>query len=620
MPRRRSPARRRYDDDYDYYPRYGGYGRRRGCLGSLQHFFQNALITFLIGLGSILFFLIILLIAFNFTLFIEILVYALYVVAGLAAIGIIYLIVRMFTAMSRRISTARAEKAKSLQENERVRLAQVKIEHEQEQLYERRAKRGREEYATQQPYSAPRAARPTVNFQEQRYAQEHYSQEYLVRRLPEPDLEEELEPEIVIPNMPTKGQVFLYRDYERLLQPGEFLAGIRKDGSAHVAKWADYKVCIILGTSDSGKSNTATEKCVCGVRGGGWLVVCDPGAEKPDSLTRRILPLAEALMPGTIFAMEHPDCMNNIRAVSEEYDRRRRGSDMSIPIFLIIDEFNRLMRDGSIAKELNKLIETFAQEVRGYNINVILCTQRVTGLAAIRNSVISCIAHRSQPSESSKIIPARFAKYTNELAKGQTFVHDENGNVFALQQTLIETQDVQALADAWQQRSRRSRAPRPTQQGMQSASPLPQVPQPRRVTQQPGNIPGNIPPQRRTTQQPGNQPGGIPGNIPQRRTTQQPGNQPTNIPGNIPQRRTTQQPGNRPDLPASATWEQVNIPQPVPRAPIPPQAPGSQSRQRQRPDPATDELAPRTISPDPFDALAALRDQRQHKKNIPRNN
>jgi hypothetical protein len=167
-------------------------------------------------------------------------------------------------------------------------------------------------------------------------------------------------------------------------------------------------------------------------------------------------------MPGTNMALEHEDIMQNMERFRVELEHRRRGASIDIPILLVIDELNGLLMNKSIKKELTELIELFAQQARGYNMYMILCAQRTSGLAAIRNSVIGYICHKCPEMESSKILPSRYAKLTPELGVGQTFVCDADGQIEPLQQTLILPEDMQ----------------RPSRQRTATTSSVPQRPTP----------------------------------------------------------------------------------------------------------------------------------------------
>jgi hypothetical protein len=464
---KRSPSRRqRYYDDFDddsYRPRR----QPGGFLTPIFRFVQNVVMVLLFVMGAIVLVIFLFLIALHFATFVHILIYALYVVAGLAILGVLYAAARIFTAISHRISEASVARSKAKVERERVRMEKERVQQARNQVQLQQSEMRREEYAFYQKYApgseqSPRRTRvlhdETITPDQQDVGQTtsrevRRESPYRTRVLPQqadvreqpahPELEpQEPKSELEELGMPKKGQIFSYRNYRHLLKPGQLIIGIRKDGTVRIGSWQDFKILLILGSSSSGKTTTTLEKCLCVVDEGGQLVVCDPGGFKPDSLIRRMAPLQGALMPGTSMAMEHADIMHNVSRFQQELERRRRGASMEVPILLVIDELNGLLMDKTIKKELTELIEKFGQQARGYNMYMILCAQRSSGLAAIRNSVISFICHKCPEMEAGKILPARYAKYTSQLGVGQTFVSDADGFIEPLQQTLITKKDL----------------------------------------------------------------------------------------------------------------------------------------------------------------------------------
>ncbi len=472
---KRRPSRRRqryaYDDEYEYPYRR----RRNGCLASIRRFIRNLVIVVLTAVGAIVLFILVLLIAFNFSLFVQILSYILYIAAGLAALGVIYLIVRIVTAISQRFSTASAARARAKLEHERARVERQRVSQAQVQVRSQESKLYREERVFQQKYGSPELQSPRrihmvrqegppqgVPLTPQMPRRTRTLAEYgSPPPMPQPSAPPALAPKSALEmlGMPRKGQIFLYRDYQRTLRPGQIIVGIRSDGSPRLGAWDDFKILLILGSSSSGKSTTTLEKCLCIARNGGQLIICDPGGFKDDSVTRRLGPLEYALMPGTMAALEHADIMQNVECFRLELERRRRGADMSVPILLVIDELNGLLMDKEIKKDLTELIEKFAQQARGYNMFMVLCAQRASGLSTIRNSVISFICHRSAELEAAKILPSRYAKLAPELSVGQTLVCDMNGEIEALQQTFLEPEDIE---HNFTRRPRRSTVPVPS--------------------------------------------------------------------------------------------------------------------------------------------------------------
>jgi hypothetical protein len=188
------------------------------------------------------------------------------------------------------------------------------------------------------------------------------------------------------------------------------------------------------------------EKVLGFVMGGGLIVPCDPHARKSESLFNRIYPLKAALYPGATFAVKHEEVLKNMRLVKRLLEERISGADASIPVLLVVEELNRLMRDTVIAKEIAEIVEMIGQEGRGFNVYVIIGGQKITGLAEIRQSIISFIVHRVDETEARLCIPARYAKYAQELGPGQCYVKDADGITKAGLQVLTTLQDVEQAA------------------------------------------------------------------------------------------------------------------------------------------------------------------------------
>ena len=444
MPRSRRGRRIRNRDDAYYYEDYAP--RRRGPLAALSRFFTGVVTFFLVTIGAILLFCILLLIVFNFTVFTTILTYALFVAGGLAVLGILYLAIRTITAISQRLSQASIARAHAKQEQQKAMQARVQVQGQQFELA-----RKKETVAVQQQARdfAPASEAPRRTRVLSLPAEEDASS--FAPAWEDPHRMHVLPPGMETPASvgvraasPGQQRVFYYRDYQHQIQPGQLIIGIRPDGTARIGSWQDFKITLILGASSSGKSTTVLEKCLCLVESGGQLVICDPGGFKPDSLIQRLGPLQHARMPGTTLALEHADIMKNVERFRVELERRRRGADMTTPLLLVVDELNGLLMDKDIKKELTELLEKFAQQARGYNMFMVLCAQRASGLAAIRNSVISFVCHKCPEMEAAKILPSRYAKLAPQLGIGQSFVSDANGFIEALQQIFISPEDIAA--------------------------------------------------------------------------------------------------------------------------------------------------------------------------------
>lgn len=246
-----------------------------------------------------------------------------------------------------------------------------------------------------------------------------------------------------------KPQPVYYRAIKQLIKPGQLLIGIKPDGTLRVGEWNDYKTVLVLGGSSSGKTTTIIEIVLCAIRAGALIVVCDPHANKEDSLLRRIHPLRSFLFPGTMFAVDHKDIIKNVRAIKKELDRRVKDKSgvKQRMVVLIVEEWNRLQRDKQVADELMEIAQELGQEGRGFNIFGVFGAQQITGNVELRKSVISAIVHRVDESEAQLVIPTRYAKFAPELSTGSTYVKDSDGRTEALQQALVTVQDIQETAN-----------------------------------------------------------------------------------------------------------------------------------------------------------------------------
>jgi hypothetical protein len=253
------------------------------------------------------------------------------------------------------------------------------------------------------------------------------------------------------------------------LKPGQVLKGIAPDSrELRTGEWDDFKTLLVLGSMASGKTTTIVCKTVEAVQGGAEIVICDAHAKKPDSLYRRMLPLAAFLFPGTQFAVSHDEILSNVFLAGEELERRIQGGRYTRPLVLVIDEVNRLADDEEIAQELLNVLAKIGREGRDFHTYVIAGLHEVTYLARLRKKFVSFIVHRVDESEAGLVIPGRFARLTSELPNGQAFVKDAYGQTERLIQPLVTARDVEAIA------SELAPHPRST-----TTQPYPPMPQPR---------------------------------------------------------------------------------------------------------------------------------------------
>ncbi|QBD77816.1 hypothetical protein EPA93_18175 [Ktedonosporobacter rubrisoli] len=236
----------------------------------------------------------------------------------------------------------------------------------------------------------------------------------------------------------------MYRDIQGSLKPGQFFMGIREDRTIRTAIWEEQKTVLVLGSSASGKTTTIIQMALGHAKWGAQLVVCDPHSTKPDGLLSRLAPLAPSLYPGTTFAQQYPAILHNVRTVKEELVRRIDGGSYSLPIVLIVEEWDSLMDDKAIAKELTFIVQKLGREGRGYQVYAIFAAH--SARAALRESVISYVVHRVDKNQAAKILLPEYAKLVPSLPNGWAYVKDAFGATEKLQQVLVTAEDVQEEA------------------------------------------------------------------------------------------------------------------------------------------------------------------------------
>ncbi len=286
-----------------------------------------------------------------------------------------------------------------------------------------------------------------LDTQEQRFdAVESYNPTTHQQALPAPQ-----EAEIVEAD-PLKMPLVRFRDLAPQIGHGHMLIGVRPDGTPRLGTWDEYKTVLVLGDSSSGKTNTIAGKIAEAAKSGAALVVCDPHANKPHSLTNLILPhLAPFFYPGTEVAVKHDDILASVQFVRVELERRVAGGQSNRDVLLVVEEWNRLQRDPRVAQELSVITEILGQEGRGFGVYGVFGAQTMIGFAKVRRAFISYIVHRVDEIEARLIVPAHLAKLAPELPKGATLVKDADGKTDPYQQALIvpaDMADIAALAPA----------------------------------------------------------------------------------------------------------------------------------------------------------------------------
>ena len=420
MPRH-ARRRRRYDYDYDYDDRYPRYRRRRRftCLN--------------VSLLLLAFLIVILLGVFLFALLAPYLTIIGQVLLGILAFllvaGISWVVLFLYGMLQDQLRKKADREVIRVPKNERVVI---------------RERTTRNFAYLEDPPALPSQATPRLV--QQQFAQQGYLPTY------PPDVPAPRPATIPLraseapPGEPQRSIIY-FANIRGSIQPGQTLLGIHPESKTlRLGHWEESKTLLILGAMESGKTNDMLVKTCEAAQNGAWLVICDPHARKPDGLIKRAAPLASFLFPGTMLAVEHEDILHNVRAVGNELERRRQHGGNVRPLVLIVDEWNRLQRDETIARELTLIAQILGQEGRGFGIYGIFGAQQITYNVDLRKSVHTVIVHRVDESEAKLVIPPKHAKLAPELSPSLSFVKNADNITELLKQPLITSRDIEFTA------------------------------------------------------------------------------------------------------------------------------------------------------------------------------
>jgi hypothetical protein len=489
--RRRAPAR--YRDDYyedDYYSRRRG---RRRSPNIIQRFFIKLLWT----LTVIVTFVLLLLIAFNFVLFIKILVYVLFVIAGLGILWVFYLAIRLITSISLRISEARKASALAKQE-------QVRVQQEQERIKLAQSKRARDEYAfyqKRQPTdrdldrysSSPRRTRvlreeeapggdQVPSSRMSPYQTRVLAQQAQIQQVSEQQVET---PPPAIPH--------IIQVLGNLVQVGQtdllhgFLVN-KKNGTIEAVRGELPGTAIIAGKGRSGKTRRIIlmvfqALLVFHALGKGYkITVCDPHAEKPDGLLKVLAPF----LPWLHTARTNSEIVAVAREHLEELESRlspggSRNGEGLMPRLLIIDEFPKLMK-SSLSKTEKRIIadavRKSAVEYQGVFGYVWIIGQEWTEDAifdtALRKDAQAIFCHQLSAEYASFLFPleTKTQRLVQQIERRECVFKDADNHVLRIMTTTVTDEEIPELVNYLTRY-----VPRPAPR--QTRAPSSQQPQPR---------------------------------------------------------------------------------------------------------------------------------------------
>lgn len=188
-------------------------------------------------------------------------------------------------------------------------------------------------------------------------------------------------------------EVVRYEEVADEIPPELSLLGIHpEDGSLELTAWEKLKCLWIVGSSSTGKSNTVYGKAQEAKQQGAKFLVVDQHIVKEDSLGRKMLAYKDAFLRP--IAVSDDEVLATLAWFKTEFERRVNGASCEQKIVLICDEMNRMNRNEKLRGALKDIVAICGEESRGFGMYGWFLSQKGVGLAWLRDSAITVIAHR----------------------------------------------------------------------------------------------------------------------------------------------------------------------------------------------------------------------------------
>jgi len=277
-----------------------------------------------------------------------------------------------------------------------------------------------------------------------------------VQEVPNPQLEG---PKEVIP------AVIAYSSIASQVPADRSLLGVYPEtGNLEIVDPERYKTAWFVGGSNTGKTNTVYGKVADAVRWGARMIICDSHAYKKDSLANKLSDFHHTLlMP---IAQTDEQIKNAIIAFLREFKARRdHGKSCADKWLIVADEVNatanhmvRISKEeaASLLEEFGIriedeyvklqvffkfLAETCGYEARGFEMFGYFISQKVAGLAWLRNAMMTVFVH-GLLMDSEALLAANSSRKYAELIKsfkaGRTLVYGLDFDPVVLQQPKYE--------------------------------------------------------------------------------------------------------------------------------------------------------------------------------------
>jgi hypothetical protein len=403
-------------------------------------------------------------------LFFRIVIYALPLIGLFAALGIIYLIARLVSAISLTLSKASLARAKVRQEKMRAR-------QEREKIQDAQSKRARDEYAfyRKQPstdrdqdryYSSPRRTRvlhdgeaPGDDQGPSRQTRV-LAQQGQIQQVQEPH--EEMPPAAppAIPNITQLLGNLVCSGQTDLLHG--FLIN-KKNGTVEPVRGELPGTAIIAGKGRSGKTRRIIlmvfqALLVFHALGKGYkITVCDPHAEKPDGLLKVLAPF----LPWLSTARTNSEIVAVAREHLEKLESRlspggSRNGEGLMPRLLIIDEFPKLMK-SSLSKAEKRIIadavRKSAVEYQGVCGYAWIIGQEWTEDAifdtAVRKDAQAIFCHQLSAEYASFLFPleTKTQRLVQQIERRECVFKDADNHVLRIMTTTVTDEEISTLVE-----------------------------------------------------------------------------------------------------------------------------------------------------------------------------
>lgn len=230
--------------------------------------------------------------------------------------------------------------------------------------------------------------------------------------------------------------MYRYEEIKHLIPANRMLLGVHPEsGELELTKWIKLKCLWIVGTSSTGKSNTAYGKAHQAVSAGALLLVVDQHINKKDSLGKKLLAFEESFLRP--IAVTDEEVLATLDYYEKEFNRRVAGGKWSRKIVLICDEMNRMARNDRLLKRLKEIVAICGEESRGFGMYGWFLSQKAVHLKWLRDSAITVIAHHMTRIEEARLAcndDLKAARRNLKFPIGRTWVYGADFEEMELQQ------------------------------------------------------------------------------------------------------------------------------------------------------------------------------------------